>query len=98
MRAKLLSRDIQPYLEQLKSRELTNRAVAEILGVSEEHVSRTLKALGVKKDVLPGTAERELRATRRQYREHVAKTMPPKQAARAANCSLRTIYRLRNKP
>ena len=95
----MLRDDIIPFLEELRTRKVTNRAVAARLGVSEEHVSRVLKELGIVK--IPGGQERraakELAAERYRYRKEVAKTLSPRLAARAARCSVRTIYRWRNK-
>lgn len=89
---------IKPLIPQIVSRELTNRAVAAQLGVAEESVSRVLKQLKVVRDEAPNSqAKKELNAARREHRITVAQTMSVKAAAAAANCSTRTIYRLRNK-
>lgn len=90
---------ITPFLEDIVNRRVTNRAVALRLQVSEEHVSRTLKELHVIKVPAErrGAAQKELVAARYAYRQQAAKTLTPRQAARAANCSIRTIYRWKNK-
>ena len=94
---------ILPFLDELRTRKVTNRAIAARLGVSEEHVSRTLKELGVVKTSAKEAREafkaarKALVAARYEHRATVAKTMAPRQAARAAKCSLRTIYRWRDK-
>lgn len=94
----MLRDDIIPYLDDLKHRRVTNRAVAAQLRVSEEHVSRTLKELGLVKDPAQSrAAAKELVKARYEYRQSVAKTLTPKQAAKAARCSVRTIYRWRQK-
>lgn len=95
----MLKRDIQPYLDRLVKREMTNRAAAAILGVSEEHLSRTLKYLGIVK--VPRTKaddpKKDLIAARRSFRIELANTLSVKEAAKRANCSDRTIYRLKSK-
>lgn len=96
----MLIDDIQPYLRDLKARLITNRAVAQALGVSEEHVSRTLKALGIAKDPsihAQEVARKALVQARYEHRASVAKTLPPRAAAKAAGCSVRTIYRWKKK-
>lgn len=94
----MLRDQIKPFLPQIISREVTNRAVAALLGVSESHLCRVLKQLKVVKEEAPNSkARRELNAARREFRLHAANTMSIDAAARAAGCSTRTIYRLRNK-
>lgn len=90
----MLRDDIRPYIEDLKARKTTNRAVAQVLHVSEEQVSRVLKQLRVVKDSVPQAKKRrELAKIRREVRETAANSLPIKQAAVEANCSTRTIYR-----
>jgi len=89
---------LQPYLDDLKARRKTNKEVADLLGYSPEHVSRTLAALDFKKDPRPPSERARQHALfeqRKQFRAEAATTMPPKKAASAARCSLRTIYRWR---
>lgn len=94
----MLADNIQPFLEQIRRREITNREVAARLGVSEEHLSRVLKKLNVVKDPPPDRkAQAELNRARREFRENAARTMSVSAAARAAHCSVRTIYRLKAK-
>ena len=89
---------IKPFLPKIVTRELTNRAVAAELGVAEESISRVLKQLKVVREEAPNSlAKKELNEARRAHRAEVAKTMSIKAAAQAANCSIRTIYRLRKK-
>ena len=92
----MLKHKLQPYLAQLKSRQITNREVAAELGVSEHHLCRVLKTLNLQKDMPTAKANAELKAARKAHRLNVAKALPIKEAAKAANCSTRTIYRLRN--
>lgn len=85
---------VQEYLPQLKSREMTNREAAELLGVNEQHLSRTLTELNFVKDPAQDRkAQTELNRQRKKFREHVANTMTPEDAAKAAGVSVRTIYR-----
>lgn len=92
-----LADKIKPYLDQLRDRELTNRAVAKLLGVSEEHVCRVLKRLKFVKNPPPDRQQAsQLYRARQEYRRHVATTLSITDAARAAGCSVRTIYRLRH--
>lgn len=97
----MLADKIKPYIPQLVSRDLTNRALAAELGVSESYLCRVLKKLKVKREPAPDPAARAAQAAlneaRRAHRLDVAKTLSVKDAARAANCSTRTIYRLRKK-
>lgn len=91
----MLKLRLRPYLEQLRTRQMTNRAVAKELGVSEEHLSRVLKTLITKEPAFDPGKRKELLAARRQHRIAAAQTLPVAEAARAAKCSVRTIYRLR---
>lgn len=94
----MLRDKIKPFIPQIISRELTNRAVARELGVAEESISRVLKQLKVIREEAPNSlARKELNASRRKHRAEVANTLSVKAAAAAANCSIRTIYRLRKK-
>ncbi len=89
---------IRPYIDQIVKRELTNRAVARILGVSEYHLCHVLKQLKVVKEPAPDRkAQKALAAQRKKHRIDVANSLPIKEAAAAGNCSTRTIYRLRAK-
>ncbi len=88
----MLIDDLQPYLERLVNREMTSRALAKTLNVSEAHLSRVLKANKITKAPIykPDPA---LREARKAHRIKVANSMAPEDAAKAANCSVRTIYR-----
>jgi hypothetical protein len=89
---------IKPYIDRIRRREVTNRAVAAELGVTEFSVCRVLKQLKVVREEAPNSkAKKDLNEARRQHRLKAAQTMDVKAAAQAANCSIRTIYRLRNK-
>ncbi len=95
----MLKRTLLPYLDDLRQRKLTNRAVAALLDVSEAHLSRTLKLLEVVKDpiITPPNKTKQLLQARKLMRSLAAnnKTLTVAQAAKQANCSERTIYRLR---
>lgn len=92
----MLKAKLKPYLEALRERRLTNRAVAKLLDVSEEHVSRVLKQLKLQKDPVPDPKKRKaLLQTRAELRSTLANSMSITEAAKAANCSTRTIYRYR---
>lgn len=97
----MLKENLAPYLDSLKSRSATNREVARALGVSETYLSRVLGKMGFVKDAPQSVKERqrqhELFAARIEHRQHVAKTLPAKEAAKAANCSLRTISRWKSR-
>lgn len=85
---------VRPYLEALKSRSTTNRDVAALLGCNEQTLCRVLKGIGAKKEpAIDRTAQTKLNKARKAFREHVANTMSPEEAALAANVSVRTIYR-----
>lgn len=90
---------VQPYLPKLKNRQLTNREVAHALGVAEEHLCRTLKNLGFERDAPPDRSkQQELVKARKDHQKALAASkLTPAQAAQAAGCSERTIYRLRQK-
>lgn len=93
MRTPLKTR-LDPYLDDLRSRKLTNRALAKILGVSEAHLSRTLQPLIERAPAPSRKAKQTLRTERKAFRENAAKTMSIKAAASASNCHPRTIKRL----
>jgi hypothetical protein len=94
----MLKRDIQPYIPDLKARLITNRDVARLLNVTEAHLSRTLKDLNVVKDPAKNQRiqQKQLTEIRKKHRQSAANRLPPEEAAKAANCSIRTIYRYRN--
>lgn len=96
--ADMLKRDIQPYIPDLKARLITNREVARLLNVTEAHLSRTLKDLGIQKDPAKNARlhQKQLTKTRKEHRASAANRLPPEEAAKAANCSIRTIYRYKN--
>lgn len=91
----MLKTAIQPYIEDLTNRLITNREVATILNVTESHLSRTLKDLGIKKIPAENTRlnQKILNKTRREHRQKLAQTLTPERAAKLANCTVRTIYR-----
>lgn len=96
----MLRDNILPYLPKLVSREVTNRAVARELKVSEAHLCRVLKALGVEKEPAPDRSNAgKLLDARRELRTKLANdpNLTLAQAARQANCSVRTIYRYKAK-
>lgn len=100
---KTLVERLNPKLmEQLRTRRVTNRAAAEALEVSEIYLSRTLNELGVTKVQGATTKHREARAkldkARSQMRTMLAKKVNRQeitieQAAKDANCSVRTMFR-----
>lgn len=88
---------VRPYLDALRSRETTNRAVADELGCNEQALCRILKGIGLEKEAPPDRkAHAALAAERKRFRQHAADTMSPEDAAKAAGVSLRTIYRYIN--
>jgi len=91
----MLKLKIQPYIDDLTNRLITNREVATALNVTESHLSRTLKDLGVKKVPAENTRlnQKTLNKTRKEHRQRLADTMAPERAAQLANCTVRTIYR-----
>lgn len=89
-----LRKRIQPYLDRLRLREITNRDVADALGCNEQHLSRLLSQLGFEKEpAVDRAAHRELVKARKDHLAHCAATMTPEDAARACDVSVRTIYR-----
>lgn len=95
----MLRDQIKPHIPAIVKREITARAVAHLLGVSEGTVCRTLKQMKITREpARDRTAAGKLERARREYRALCAATMSIEAAARAANCSTRTIYRLRKKP
>lgn len=94
----MLRDNLKPYIDAIVKRETTARAVARELKVSEGAVCRALKQLKVVREpAIDRTAAGKLERARREHRALCAATMPIEAAARAANCSTRTIYRLRKK-
>lgn len=91
----MLKLKVQPYIDDLTNRLITNREVATILNVTESHLSRTLKDLGVNKVPAENTRlnQKILNKTRKEHRQRLADTMTPERAAKLANCTVRTIYR-----
>lgn len=85
---------VTPYLPQLRAREMTNREVASLLGITEEHLSRTLTELEFEKE--PAVDRAALKAATAAKKANIAAlaaTHPPEEAARLAGVSVRTIYR-----
>lgn len=96
----MLRDNIPPYLARLVSREMTNRAVARELGVTEHHLCRTLKQMGVVKEPAQDRSNAgKLLDARRELRTRLANDpdLSLAQAASRANCSIRTIYRYKVK-
>jgi IS30 family transposase len=94
----MLRDDLKPYIDALKRREITGREVARLLGTHESYISRVLARMNITRDppAKPLT-DKIINQARAEHRLLCAQTMEPKAAAKAANCSLRTIYRLRGK-
>jgi hypothetical protein len=89
-------------IEALVQRQTTSRAVAAIYEVSEAHLCRTLKLMGVVRVPAPTTtkkaASKRLKATRTECRMALARRVveegkPIHEAAAEANCCVRTMYR-----
>lgn len=94
----MLSDDLKPYIDRIVKREITNRELARILSTHETYICRVLKRMGVEREALvPAPSTKEIRAARAEHRHLVATTLSVKEAAAAAGCSERTIYRLRSK-
>lgn len=95
---RMLSDRLKPYIDQIVKREITSRELAVALGTHESYVCRVLKRMKVEREpIVHQPSSKELNAARAEHRRHVAATLPVKEAAKAAGCSIRTIYRLRNK-
>lgn len=84
---------LRPYLEMIETRQITNRDLAKELGCSESHLSHTLAILQVSRVQPDYKLRKTLVQARKDYRKHLANTLPPEEAAALANCSIRTIYR-----
>jgi ParB-like chromosome segregation protein Spo0J len=93
MKKPTLKQTVTPYLDDLAERKVTSRDVAKRLGVSEAHLSRTLKDLGIVKAPSERQKASALYHARKEYQALVATTMTPEQAASAAHCSVKTIHR-----
>jgi AraC-like DNA-binding protein len=92
----MLRDDLKPYLDQLRRREISGREVARLLGTNETYVSRVLARMGVTREpIVRAPSSAELRTQRAEFRRNAAATMSVKDAARAAHCSERTIYRIK---
>ncbi len=96
----------QDIADKIIARTMTGKAAAIILGVSEQYVSRLLKAQGIVR--IPGIATTKrnqiaiLTAARKDFRKQLiaqvrghSKTI--EQAAKEGNCTTRTIYRMMEK-
>lgn len=89
---------VDPYLPQLRAREMTNREVAALLGITEEHLSRTLKEIGFEKEpAVDRAALKKATADKKANIAALAAAHPPEEAARLAGVSVRTIYRYLDK-
>lgn len=96
----MLRDKIKPYADQIRRREITNRALAHTLGASEWQVCRVIKQLNIKREPAPSReSQRALIESRQEMRRELANNpnVTPEQAARQAKCSVRTIYRYRSK-
>jgi IS30 family transposase len=87
----MLKNDIKPYLRKLKARKITNRAVAKLLGVREQSISRILQGIEKAPTAKHQKIDKQLRTTKAA--EARAGLITISQAASAASCSTRTIYR-----
>jgi transposase len=102
MRQHLKNRLTPGILEAIAQRKTSAKDVAKLYGVSETHLSKALKALNLQKIPAP-TPEHKRKAhilmvTRTKVRQELAEkvrlgTKTIHNAAREANCSLRTMYR-----
>jgi AraC-like DNA-binding protein len=94
----MLSDDLKPYIDRIVKREITNRELARVLNTNETYVCRVLKRMGIVREaIIAPPSTKEIRAARAEHRRLVATTLPVKEAAAAAGCSERTIYRIRSK-
>lgn len=94
----MLSERLKPYISQIVKREITNRELAQLLNTHETYICRVLKRMGVSRETItPPPSTKEIRAARAEHRRQVATTLNVKEAAAAAGCSERTIYRIRSK-
>lgn len=103
MTSETLQKRITPeQIEALRTRKVTNRALAKELGVTEFHLSRTFPGHRIGKIPGPVAAakreKRQLRLIRDDYRLMLAmkvkaRQITVEQAAKTAHCSVRTMYR-----
>lgn len=87
---------VRPYLDELKSRAITNREVAAQLGCNEATLCRVLSQLGFAKEpAIDRKALSDLNRERKRFRIATANdpANTPEQAAKICNVSVRTIYR-----
>jgi hypothetical protein len=97
----MLKNKLKPYLEPLRTRQMTNREVAAILNVNENYLSQVLSKMKLVRVEAEFSAtsiqkRKDLVAARKAFRKEVAHTLPTKEAAAAANCHPRTILRWKN--
>lgn len=85
---------VQPYLEDLRTREITVKALATQLGVGYTYLSRLLHQLGHRPEPGQRQKDRLLRQARKEYREQLARTESIDKAAQLAYCHPRTIRRI----
>lgn len=98
----LVERLNDKLLEQLRSRKVTNEAVAEALGIHPTYLSRTLREMGFEKVKGATMAHREARSeladAREKFRAQLAKEVNRNKktveaAAKEAKCTVRTMFR-----
>jgi transcriptional regulator with XRE-family HTH domain len=91
---------LQEYLPALKSREMTNRDVAALLGVNEQYLSRVLSDMDFQKDPAPDREAQSAAVKAKKENIRLLANDPkltPEEAAAKAGVSLRTIYRYKGK-
>ena len=102
----LAERVTSEQLRALRNREITNRALARELGVTEHYLSKVFP--GHKINKIPGkqathkSEKKQLRSVRDEFRTILIKRVLSQEisvndAARIAHCHSRTIYRKLNK-
>lgn len=102
MKLKEILENQPELLEQLRTRQITNREAALQLGYDEFYLGKVLKEIGIGKKVGEVRAKRKALSrkaiTRKQFRTELAKEILSNQltlgkAAELARCSERTMYR-----
>lgn len=91
---------VLPYLERLRTREITNRDVALLLVCNEQALSRLLGTMGFEKEpAIDRKAASALNAERKAFRHKLANdpALSMEEAAARAGVTPRTMYRYRDK-